>query len=157
MRSRDSSYGVEMCAELLVGIEVTAFANKMEIEVGEEEREGVGIEDFEGLPEVRAALNLIAAGFWSGGLIGRPDSFEEAFRAEFYSVGDFCRGNNRILEDDAGFGGLGKEKTDGPAGGDRMRAEDAKGIGVISGEKSIGARVEIGAGLPFRPRSGSDG
>ena len=142
--SGDSSDGVEMRAEFFVGVEVAAFADEVEIEVGEEKRESVRIENFEGFAGVGAELNFVTAGLGGGGLIGRPDGFEEAFGTKFDGVGNFCRRDDGIFEGDAGFGGPGNQEANGPAFGDGMRAEDAEGIGVGSGEEGIGADVEVG-------------
>jgi hypothetical protein len=96
--SGNSSDGVEMRAEFFVGVEMAAFAEKVEIEIGEEKREGVRIENFERFAGVGAELNFIAAGLGSGGLIGWPDRLEEAFGAKFDGVGNFCRRDGGILE-----------------------------------------------------------
>lgn len=144
MSAGNASNGVEMRAKLFVGVEVAAFADEMKIEVREEKRKGVGIEDFKGFAGVGAELNFVAAGLWSGGLIGRPDGFEEAFWAKPNGVSNFCRRDDGILESDAGFGGPGNQETNGPAFRYGMRAENAEGIGVCSGEEGIGASVEIG-------------
>ena len=131
---------------------MAAFAHEVEIEVGEEKGEGVRIEEFEGIAGVGAALNFVAAGFGSGGLIGRPNGFEEAFGAEFDGVGNFCGRDNGIFEDDAGLGGPGDEEADGPASGNWMGAENAEGIGVLSGEQCVNAGVEVGAQWFLRGR-----
>ena len=124
---------VKMRAEFFVGVEMAAFADQVEIEVAEKERESVGIENFKLLASVGAALDFVTAGFRSARLIGRPDGFEEAFGAEFDGVGNFCRRGGWILENDAGFGGPGKEEAYGPARGDRVRAEDAEGVSIGAG------------------------
>lgn len=123
---------------------MATFADEVEIEVGEKKGEGVGIENFKLFAGVSAALNFVAAGFGRGGLIGRPDGFEEAFGTKFDGVGNFCGGDGRIFENDAGFGGPGGEEADGPARGDGMRAEDAEGIGICAGEQRVDAQVKIG-------------
>ena len=142
--SGDASDGVEMRAEFFVSVEMTAFADEMQIEIGEEKRESVRIENFEGLIGVGAALNFVTARLGGGRLIGRPDGFEEAFGTEFDGVGNFGGRDDWILEDDAGFLGPGNEEANCPAFGYGMGAEDAEGIGVRSGKKRIGAGVEIG-------------
>ena len=129
---------------------MATFADEVEIEIVKEEWKSVGIENFERFAGVSAALNFVAARFWRGGLIRRPDGFEEALGPEFDGVGNFRRRDDGILEDDAGFGGPGNEKADGPAGGPWVRAEDAEGIGVCAGEKRVGAHVKIGERLGFR-------
>ncbi len=131
---------------------MAAFAHEVEIEVGEEKGEGVRIEEFEGIAGVGAALNFVAAGFRSSRLIGRPDRFEQALGTTFYGVGNFCGRDNGIFEDDAGFGGPGDEEADGPASGNWMGAENAEGIGVLSGEHSVNAGVEVGARWFLRGR-----
>ena len=69
MSSGNPSDGVEMRAEFFVSVEVAAFADEMEIEVREEKREGVRIENFEGFAGVGAELDFVAAGLGGGGLI----------------------------------------------------------------------------------------
>jgi len=44
---------------------VAAFADEVEIEIGEEEWKSVRVEEFEGIAGVGAALNFVAAGFWA--------------------------------------------------------------------------------------------
>ena len=127
--------GMQMSAQFFVGVEMAAFADEVEIEVGEEERKCVRVENFKLLASVGTALNFVTAGFRSGGLIGGPDRFEEALGAEFDGVGNFCRRDGGIFENNAGFGSPGNEEAYGPTRGDRMRAEDAEGIGVLSGEQ----------------------
>ena len=114
---------------------MATFADEVEIEIGEEEWKSVRVEEFEGIAGVGAALNFVAAGFGRSGLIGRPDRFEQAFGTTFYGVGNFCRRDGGIFENNAGFGSPGNEEAYGPTRGDRMRAEDAEGIGVLSGEQ----------------------
>ena len=126
-----------------------ALADEVEIEISEEKGEGVGIENFEQFAGVGAALNFVAAGFGRGGLIRRPDGLEESLGPEFNGVGNFCGRDDGILEDDAGFGGPGNEKPDGPSGGDRMRAENTEWVGVCAGEERVGAHVKIGERLRF--------
>jgi len=144
VRAGDACDGMEMRAKFFVGGEVAAFADEVKIEVSEEKREGVGIENFERLISVTAALNFVATGFGSGGLIRWPDGFEEAFGAEFHGIGYFCGRDGGIFENDTGFLGPGNEEADSPAFGNRMRAEDVERIGVCCGEQGIGADVEIG-------------
>jgi len=153
VRSGDANNRMEMRAEFLVGVKVAAFANEVEVKVGEEKGEGVGIENFEGFAMVGAALDFVAAWFGRGGLVRGPSGFEEAFGAEFCSVGDFGGRDGRIFEDDAGFGGPREEKTDGPAARDGMRAKDAEGIGVLSGEEVVDSCVKFGAPLSLGGRS----
>jgi len=131
---------------------MAAFAHEMEIEVGEEKGKGVGIEEFEGIAGVGAALNFVAAGFRGSGLIGRPDRFEQTLGTKFYGVGNLGGRDNGIFEHDAGFGGPGHEEADGPASGNWMGAENAEGIGVLSGEQSVNAGVEVGARWLLRGR-----
>lgn len=99
-----------------------------------------------------AALDFVAAGFRRGGLAGRPGGFEESFGAKFYGVGDFGGRVNRVLEDEGGFCGPGKEKSYGPAIGDWMRAKKGKRVGVTSGKEGVNARVEFGSATSFRGR-----
>jgi hypothetical protein len=148
--SSDSSHRLKMRAEFFVGVEMAAFADEVEIEVGEEERESIGIEDFKRLAGMSAALNFVAAGFRRGGLIGGPDGFEEALGAEFDGIGNFCGRDGGILENDAGFGGPGNEEAYGPARGNGMRTEDAERISIRAGKKRVGAQVKIGERLCFR-------
>ena len=131
---------------------MAAFPDEMEIEIAQEEWKSVRVENFEGFTGVSAALNFVATRFRSGGLIGRPDRFEQAFGTKFYGVGNFCGRDNGIFEDDAGFGGPGDEEADGPASGNWMGAENAEGIGVLSGEQSVNAGVEVGARWFLRGR-----
>src|SRR5258706_532347 len=143
MCAGDTGDSVKVCAEFFVGVKMAAFADEVEIEVGEEKREGVRIENLEGFT-VGAELNFVAAWLGGGRLVGRPDGFEEAFRTEFDAVGNFRRRHGRILEDDAGFGGPRNQETNRPAFRGGMRAEDAEGVGVGCGEEGIGADVEVG-------------
>ncbi len=143
MCAGDTGDSVKVCAEFFVGVKMAAFADEVEIEVGEEKREGVRIENLEGFT-VGAELNFVAAWLGGGRLVGRPDGFEEAFRTEFDAVGNFRRRHGGILEDDAGFGGPRNQETNRPAFRDGMRAEDAEGVGVGCGEEGIGADVEVG-------------
>ena len=131
---------------------MATFADEVEIEIGEEEWKSVRVENFERFAGVGAALNLVAAGFRRRGLIGGPNRFEQAFGTKFYGVGNFCGRDNGIFEDDAGFGGPGDEEADGPASGNWMGAENAEGIGVLSGEQSVNAGVEVGARWFLRGR-----
>jgi len=101
---------------------------------------------------MRAALNFVAAGFGSRGLIRRPNGLEEALRAEFYGIGNFCRRVGRILKNDTGFGGPGNEKANGPSGRDRVRTENAERVRILSREKRIDASVKIGHWLPAGQR-----
>src|SRR6188508_346367 len=119
-----------MRAQLFIGVVVAAFAHEMEIEIGELKWKSVGIEDLKRLGAMGAALNLVAAGFWRCLLVRGPNRFEEAFGPEFHCVRDLGRRVDRVFENDAGLGGPGKEKTDGPALGDRMRSEKSERIGV---------------------------
>jgi len=121
------------------------FAEQVQIEIGEEERKSVRVEDFEGPSGVGAASNFVAADFGSGGLIGGPHGFEEALGTEFDGVSNFCRRDSWIFENDAGFGGPRNEKADGPSGGEWMRAEYAKGISVFSSKESINFCVKFRA------------
>src|ERR1700731_1101681 len=66
-------------AEFFVSVVVAALAHQIQIELAENNGKGVGIEDFEGLAEVRASLNLVAARGGRSGLVRRPSSFEETF------------------------------------------------------------------------------
>jgi len=149
MRSGYACDGVEMSAEFFVGVEMAAFANEVKIEIGKKEWKSVRVEDFERLAGLGAALNFVASGFGRGGLIRRPDGLEESLGPEFDGVGNFCGGDDGILEDDAGLGGPGNEKPDGPSGGDRMRAENTEWVGVCAGEERVGAHVKIGERLRF--------
>lgn len=144
VRAGDACDSMEMRAKFFVGGEVAAFADEVEIEVSEKKREGVGIENLERLIGVTPALNFVATGFGSGGLIGWPDGFEQAFGAEFHGIGYFCGRDGGIFENDTGFLGPGNEEADSPAFGNSMRAEDFERIGVCCGHKGIGADVEIG-------------
>src|SRR5882757_4851351 len=102
VRSGDSRDRLEERAKLFVGVEVAAFAKEMQIEIGQEKRKGIRIVNFELFASVSAALNFVAAGFGSSGLVRRPHGFEEAFGAELYGIGNFCRRVGGILENDAG-------------------------------------------------------
>src|ERR1041385_604436 len=134
-RARDSCDRLGMRAKLFISVEVAAFAHEMEIEVGEKKRKYVRIENLKGFAGMRAALDLVAAGLGRSGLIGGPDRLEEAFRTQFYGVGDFCRGNSGILERDVGFRSPRNEKANGPPGTDRMSAENGEGIGAHRSEE----------------------
>src|SRR5947207_7536248 len=46
-------------AEFLVSIVMAALAHQIQIELAEHHGKGIGIEDFEGLAEGRASLNLV--------------------------------------------------------------------------------------------------
>src|SRR5205823_7402860 len=98
---------------------------------------------------VGAALDFVAAGFGSGRLIGGPNGFEEAFGAELYGIGDFCGRNGGIFKGDAGFGGPGNEKADGPSGADGMRTEKAERVGILSREEGVDASIQFGVGAVF--------
>src|SRR5258708_16779942 len=147
--------GVEMCAKFFVGVVVAAFVHQMKIEVGEQVGKGVRVKDFERFAVVGASLNFVAAGLRGGGLIGGPAGFEEAFRAEFYGVGDLCGRDGGIIENNAGFRRPGKEETNGPSLGDGVRAEDAERVSVLRGEQGVDASVEVRRG--FGLRGGSSG
>jgi len=133
VHARDASKSFYVGAEFFIGVIVAAFAHEVKIEVAEEIGEGVGVEDFEGFAVMSPALDFIAGGRGSGGLTGRPRSFEEAFGAEVDGVGDFCRAFQR----NRGFGGPRKENTDGPSAGDGMRPKEGKRIGVASGKECV--------------------
>src|SRR5205814_8389810 len=61
MRAGDTGDSAKMRAEFLVSVKVAAFADEMEIEIGEERRKGVGIENFKRFVRVGAALDSVAA------------------------------------------------------------------------------------------------
>src|ERR1041385_486637 len=135
VRARYSCDRLGMRAKLFISVEVAAFAHEMEIEVGEKKRKYVRIENLKGFAGMRAALDLVAAGLGRSGLIGGPDRLEEAFRTQFYGVGDVCFRSPR------------NEKANGPPGTDRMSAENGEGIGVLANQESIHASVELGRWL----------
>src|SRR5438309_8964509 len=119
-------------AEFLVSVVMAALDHQIQVELAEHNRKGIGIEDFEGLAEVRAPLNLVTRRGWRRGLVRRPGSFEEAFGAKFQGVGDFRGGkgsafNARRLQRDAGFRGPREEEPHRPVAADGMRAEEGKG------------------------------
>src|SRR5215813_3894525 len=89
VRAGDSVDGLCVRAELFVGVVVAAFGHEVKIEIAELVGECVGVDEFERDAFVSAALNFVTAGFGGGGLAGGPCGFEEAFGAEFYSVGNF--------------------------------------------------------------------
>jgi len=71
--------------------------DEVEIEVGEEERKCVRVENFKLLASVGTALNFVTAG--SGAwVIGGPDRFEEALGRSLTAVGNFCRRDGGILK-----------------------------------------------------------
>src|SRR5260370_11807533 len=106
-----------MGAEFFVSVVVAALAHKVEIKVAEDDRKRIRIENFKGIAEVCASLNLVTARRGRRGLPRRPGGFEEAFRAKFGGVGDF-RGGKRSafdggrLQRDTGFLSPTQEKTD---------------------------------------------
>ena len=138
-----TSHGVKMRAKFFVGIVVAAFVKKVEIEVGEKEREGVGIENLKRFAVVGAALNFVAAGFGRSRLIRGPNGFEKAFGAKPYGIGNLGGRNGWTLKDQAGFGGPGNEEANCPAVGNGMRAENTKRVGILRSEKGIYSGVEI--------------
>jgi len=141
----DSRDGVKVRAKFFVGVKVTAFVHQVKVEVGEEKRESVRVKKFKRFAEMGAALDFVAARFGRSRLIGGPHGFEESLGTKFAGVGNFCRRDGRNLESDAGFGGPGNEKADGPAGENGMRAENAEGISILSGQEGIGAGIEFRA------------
>ena len=149
VRAGDTGDGAKVCAEFLVSVKVAALADEMEIEIGEEKRKGVGIENFKRFVRVGAALDFVAARFGSSGLIGGPNGFEEAFGAELNGVGDFCGRDGGIFKGDAGFGGPRNEKADRPSGADGMRTEKAERVGVLSREEGVDASIQFGVGALF--------
>ena len=89
-RSGNACDRVEVRAEFLVGVVVATLADEVEVEVRQEKRKRVGVEDFEAFAVMSAALDFVAAGLGCCGLVGRPNGFEESFRAEFHGIGDLC-------------------------------------------------------------------
>jgi len=80
-------------------------------------------------------------------LIRRPIGFEKSLGAEFHGVGDFggCKGgafDDYGLQRNGSCIGPGKEKTDGPAAVDWMRAEKSERIGMPGGEQGIDLSFE---------------
>ena len=137
----------DVSAEFLVSVVMAAFAHEVEIEFAQDHGKGIGIEDFKRVAEVRASLNLVAAGGRRSGLVRWPSGFEEAFRAKFNRVGNFGRSestafNHGRFQGDGGFGGPGQKKAHRPVAVDGMRAEQGKRIGVAGGEDGVDLRVE---------------
>jgi len=127
-RSGNAGDRVEVRAKFLVGVVVAALADEVEVEVRQEKRKRVWVEDFEAFAIMSAPLDFVAAGFGCGGLVGRPNGFEESFGAELQGIGDFCGCDRGVLEDDAGLGSPGNKKADSPTRADRVRAENAEWV-----------------------------
>ncbi len=150
----DTVDSFQVSTEFFVGVVMAAFGHQVKVEVAELEGEGVRIINFKRNAFVRAALNFITTRFGSSGLTRRPGCFEEAFGAEFDSVGDFCR----ILKGEICLVRPGKEKADGPSVFHGMRTEQRKGIGQARAEQCIDALVHLwfdvrrGLGLQRRRR-----
>src|SRR2546421_11325639 len=86
-----------MGAEFFVSVVMAALTHQIQVELAEHNRKGIRIEDFEGLAEVRAPLNLVTCRGRRRGLVRRPGSFEEAFRAKFQGVADLRGGKRSTL------------------------------------------------------------
>ena len=127
----------EMRAEFVVSVVVAAFSHEMEIEFAENEGKGVGVVKLERIAVMGATLDFVAAGSRSGGLIGRPAGFEEAFGAKFDGVGNF----GDAADGDGGFGGEGEKEANGPAAVVRMRAKKRERIGMEAGKYGTDLRV----------------
>src|SRR5256885_11504778 len=74
-------------AEFLVSIVMAALAHQIQIELAEHHRKGIGIEDFEGLAEGRASLNLVTRRGGGDGMARRAGCVAEAFGTEVDRVG----------------------------------------------------------------------
>src|SRR5207249_5702332 len=81
----------DVSAEFLVSVVMAAFAHEVEVEFAQHNGKSIRVENLEGIPEVRASLNLVTARRGRSGLVRGPSSFEEAFRAKFDRVGNFGR------------------------------------------------------------------
>src|SRR5258705_8382874 len=73
---------LNVCAELIVGVVVAAFAHQVKIELAEEERERVSIELLEGCAGGEAILNAIGGGSGAILLSFGKGGFREAGGAE---------------------------------------------------------------------------
>src|SRR6476646_7099722 len=129
--------GLEVRAELFVGIVVAAFGHEVQVEIAELIREGRRVVDFERNAFVCAALNFIAAGFGRGVLARRPRRFEKTFGAQLYRVGDF-RG---IAEGKICLIGPRNEESNGPAVLNGMWTQKRKWIGEPGAKKGINAGI----------------
>src|SRR5712671_7224715 len=74
----DSFESLNVCAELIVGVVVAAFAHEVQIELAEKERERVSIELLEGCAGGKAILNAISGGCGAICLSFGESGFKEA-------------------------------------------------------------------------------
>src|SRR5215475_8580459 len=79
----DSIHRFDVGAEFFVRIVVAAFGHQVQIEIAELIGKRIWVVDLERDAFMRAPLNFVAAGLWSGSLAGWPSRFEEAFRTKF--------------------------------------------------------------------------
>ena len=93
---------------------------------------------------VGASLNFVAAGRGRGGLIGRPQGFEETFVAEFHGVGDLhavCRRTAGTVgvsaNGNAGFRRPGDEKAYRPSARYRVGAQQSERVGVAAVQERV--------------------
>jgi len=91
MRSGDPVDGVQMGAQLLVGVVMAAFADEVQVEVGEQVRESVRIENFERVALLGAVLDFVTGGLRCRGLLRGPRSLEQSFLAHFHCAGNLRR------------------------------------------------------------------
>src|SRR5256885_13107182 len=127
-------------AEFLVSIVMAALAHQIQIELAEHHGKGIGIEDFEGLAEGRASLNLVTRrGGWNG-LARRPGGFEEAFGTKFDGIANVCGEeggsfNGGGVQRDRSFPDPPGGEAPRPAAGGGGRGRGGEGEGGGGGER----------------------
>jgi len=143
---RDAFECDQVGAEFLVSIVMAALAHQMQIELAEHHGKGIGIEDFEGLAERRASLNLVTRRGGRNGLARRPGGFEEAFGRSLTASLTLAGGGWLLQRREASRRSKlprpREEEAHRPAVVDGMRTEEGKGIGVAGGKDGIDLRVE---------------
>ncbi len=88
----------DMGAEFFVSVVVAAFTHQVKVELAQNNGEGIGIENLEGIARVHASLNLVTAWRRRSGLVRRPGGFKEPFGAKFSGIGDFRWGKRGAFD-----------------------------------------------------------
>src|SRR5260370_1923388 len=75
-----------MGAEFFISVIVAALDHKVKLQLAEDDRKGIRIENLKGIAEMCASLNLVTARRGRRGLPRRPSSFAKPLRPNFQSV-----------------------------------------------------------------------
>src|SRR6267142_1329562 len=139
-REIDAAHAFEslnVCAELIVGVVVAALAHQVQIELAEEEWEGVSVELLEGCARGKAILNAI--GGWRGAILLSfgERGFKEAVGPELGCFDD----TRRIKETNCRGNRAGMKRANDPAAAcrrvDLVWTKQGERIGVAADDERV--------------------